>query len=54
MPKTINSKLAVVSSRRGNTFWIWSLSTRMMADPSKAPHTCAAPPTTAMNRYSMP
>ncbi|CPM26302.1 Uncharacterised protein [Bordetella pertussis] len=55
-PKKISSKLALVSISLGRMFCSWSLIPRMTApaEPSSAPQTWPAPPTTAMKRYSMP
>ncbi len=53
-PNTITSKLPLVPSRPGRMSCSFSLSSVITAAPSTAPHRCPAPPTTAMNRYSMP
>ena len=54
MPKTMTSKLPLVPMSCGSSTCNSSSTTRTTAEPRKAPHTCPTPPSTAMNRYSMP
>ena len=54
MPKTMISKLPLVPMSCGSSTWSSSSMTRTTAAPRKAPQTCPTPPSTAMNRYSMP
>ncbi len=53
-PNTMISKFPFVPISLGNQSCNWSRATTTTPAPSSAPHTCAAPPTTVMNRYSMP
>ncbi|MNL12983.1 hypothetical protein D3C87_1338680 [compost metagenome] len=53
-PKTMISKLPVEPSSFGSSPCSTSLRMVRMPAPSTAPHTWPTPPTTAMNRYSMP
>ena len=54
IPKTMTSKSPACPSSFGRSPWSqWS--TRVtIPEPSTAPHTAPMPPTTPMNRYSMP
>ena len=54
MPKTISSKLPERPSSAGRQSCSICFSSVISVAPSTAPHTLPAPPTTAMNRYSMP
>ena len=54
MPKTMISKLPLVPISRGSSTCSWSSTRRTTAEPRKAPQTLPTPPSTAMNRYSMP
>ncbi len=54
MPKTMVSKLPLVPSSLGSSTCSWSSVRRTTAEPRKAPQTWPTPPSTAMNRYSMP
>ena len=54
MPKTMTSKLPLRPSNDGSQSWSWVLSSVTSAAPTTAPHTLPAPPTTAMNKYSIP
>ena len=53
-PNTITSKLPALPNTLGRMSCSHCLSTVITPAPTSAPHTCPAPPTTAMNRYSMP
>ncbi|MNV93028.1 hypothetical protein D3C71_1876740 [compost metagenome] len=50
----MTSKLPLVPNSEGSTSCSFSLSRVMSVAPSTAPQRWPAPPTTAMNRYSMP
>ena len=53
-PKMIVSKLPLVPISLGSSTCSWSSSSLTTAEPRKAPHRCETPPSTAMNRYSIP
>ena len=54
MPNTTSSTGPLVSSSAGSQFCNWFSAILTEAAPTKAPPTRPTPPSTAMNRYSMP